>query len=125
MRSYVTAQMKWNGQATSKELDKAIDKGMTDAMLMMLEESNRTCPHDTGHLQRSGAWSYDPGTKTGAVAYGANYGVVYAVHIHEHPEYHFRQGRRGKWLELTWQEQAQTAVKWVRDTIEKTLGGKP
>lgn len=50
-------------------------------------------PHDKGLLQNSG--SVEP--EEGGVIIG--YNKVYAARLHEHPEYRFQKGRKGKYLE--------------------------
>ena len=46
------------------------------------------------------------------LALHVQHGVADAVRLHEHPEYNFRGGRRGKWLELSLAER-ETAVRDV------------
>lgn len=55
--------------------------------------SQMEVPHDTGMLQNSGAIQ----DKDDEVIVG--YNKVYAARLHEHPEYHFQKGRKGKYLE--------------------------
>ena|SRR5690242_12366584 len=61
-----------------------------------LRLSSFEVPHDTGLLQASGSVEDDPGDKTGTIA---GYNKVYAARLHEHPEYRFQKGRKGKYLE--------------------------
>ena len=50
-------------------------------------------PHDKGMLQNSGTYEL----KLDSALVG--YNKVYAARLHEHPEYHFQKGRKGKYLE--------------------------
>lgn len=59
----------------------------------VLRLSQMEVPHDEGTLQNSGvAEEID-----GDIVVG--YHTPYAARLHEHPEYHFQKGRKGKYLE--------------------------
>lgn len=61
----------------------------------ILRLSSFEVPHDTGMLQASG--KAEPALAADEVVVG--YNKVYAARLHEHPEYHFQKGRKGKYLE--------------------------
>ncbi len=61
----------------------------------LLRLSQIEVPHDKGTLQNSG--TVQPGQTPGTFAIG--YNMVYAARLHEHPEYKFQKGRKGKYLE--------------------------
>jgi hypothetical protein len=82
-------------------VNNAIDHALQVTAEALLTESNKTTPKDEGILVQSGKVSYDSLSKTGYVSYD----TPYAIRLHEHPEYNFQNGRRGKWLELTMLEQ--------------------
>lgn len=63
----------------------------------ILEYANTIVPYKTGLLQSTGEVVRIPGPGTNSVM--VVYGTVYAARLHEHPEYHFENGREGKWLE--------------------------
>lgn len=50
-------------------------------------------PHDMGLLQNSG------NIHQGLTDTLVGYNKVYAARLHEHPEYNFQKGRKGKYLE--------------------------
>lgn len=50
-------------------------------------------PHDKGTLQNSG--NVEPVGEDVVIGYH----TPYAARLHEHPEYHFQKGRKGKYLE--------------------------
>lgn len=50
-------------------------------------------PHDKGSLQNSGAVDLFGGDVV------VGFHMPYAARLHEHPEYHFQKGRKGKYLE--------------------------
>jgi len=65
-------------------------------------ESEKQCPYDTGFLKDS----YDQkemmkgGDVYGyTIGYGIKHRVPYAIRLHEHPEYKFQRGKKGKYLE--------------------------
>ena len=67
-------------------------------------ESEKQCPYDTGYLKDS----YDMvpmkfsmlGDNYGyTIGYGIRHRVPYARRLHEHPEYKFQRGKKGKFLE--------------------------
>jgi hypothetical protein len=76
-----------------KETDKANKKGMSDVAEEVLRLSQFEVPHDKGLLQNSGH------VEAGDNEYIVGYNKVYAARLHEHPEYKFQKGRKGKYLE--------------------------
>jgi hypothetical protein len=59
----------------------------------LLSEANKDVPYDVGELEGSG--TVQSNDETAVVSYAS----PYAVRLHEHPEYNFQGGRKGKWLE--------------------------
>jgi len=64
-----------------------------DIGLEILRLSQAEVPHDKGSLQNSGTVD----EVNGDVVVG--YHMPYAARLHEHPEYRFQKGRKGKYLE--------------------------
>lgn len=58
----------------------------------LLRLSQLEVPFDVGFLLQSGNTQRDGGD------YLVGYNTPYAARLHEHPEYHFRNGRKGKYL---------------------------
>lgn len=113
MALFKVKRMNWNAEKVQAEVSSGSKKALTDTAEFILEEANRTVPHDEGNLQRSGGVDYDD--KKAAVYYES----PYAIRLHEHPEYNFQKGRRGKWLELTFQEQRRQ----IADRLGNNLKG--
>jgi hypothetical protein len=65
--------------------------GMAGDELLRLSTSE--VPHDTGYLQASGKVSKK------SLEAAVSYNTPYAVRVHEHPEFRFQGGRKGKYLE--------------------------
>lgn len=80
-----------------EEIKKIVQRRQKDATLDVAQEilrlSSFEVPHDKGLLQASGSAQPEG---DGAVV---GYNKVYAARLHEHPEYHFQKGRKGKYLE--------------------------
>lgn len=75
---------------------KAVEKGLWEGMEgVVLSESNKIVPHYEGFLEGSGFVDAD------GLRAAISYDEPYAIRLHEHPEYNFRGGREGKWLEKT------------------------
>jgi hypothetical protein len=85
-------------QAGIKKLDKrmkrVIDGAVADIALEVLRLSQREVPHDIGSLQSTGHTE-----KYAEFDHIVGYNKVYAAKLHEHPEYRFQKGRKGKYLE--------------------------
>ena len=74
-------------------MTQAVSKAVGEAGDELLRLSALEVPHDTGELQNSG--KVDKGDLEASVSYN----TPYAVRMHEHPEYKFQKGRKGKYLE--------------------------
>jgi hypothetical protein len=70
--------------------DKAVNK-IADEILRL---SQREVPHDTGRLQNTGDVK-----SVKEMEAEVRYSTPYAARLHEHPEYNFQKGRKGKYLE--------------------------
>ena len=83
-----------------KRLNKAIEErsrvSIREIALEILRLSSREVPHDIGLLQTSGSVEPDLSEKDTSIV---GYNKVYAARLHEHPEYNFKKGRKGKYLE--------------------------
>lgn len=78
-------------------------KEMGDELLRL---SSYEVPHDTGALQASGVV-----TPEGKESVIVGYHTPYAARLHEHPEYRFNKGRKGKYLQDPLQ---QNLSKWLQ-----------
>lgn len=70
----------------------AAHKSLLDIGYELLRLSQEQVPHDKGTLQDSG----NVEEVLGDVLVG--YHTPYAARLHEHPEYNFQKGRKGKYL---------------------------
>jgi hypothetical protein len=79
----------------SNKMAELISKGVGMVAEELMRLSQLEVPHDTGMLQNSGEVKYTVGELEAEVSYNR----VYAARLHEHPEYNFQKGRKGKYLE--------------------------
>lgn len=86
-------QVMTNLAALQMTIDNSIPKQLFDVALEGLRLSQLEVPHDEGTLQNSGTVE----EVNGEVVLG--YHMKYAARLHEHPEYRFQKGRKGKYLE--------------------------
>lgn len=107
------SRMEWKNM--KPEVKQAGMRALGDAAEFILGESNKTVPLDEGNLQRSGIVSL---SDTDAQA-NISYDTPYARRLHEHPQYNFQNGRRGKWLEKTIEENGDK----VRDYLAREFKG--
>lgn len=77
----------------------------------VLRLSQKEVPHDTGMLQNTGNVQ-----SMGSLDKVVGYHTRYAARLHEHPEYRFQKGRKGKYLE--------DPIKNNRDILLKFFGNK-
>lgn len=82
-----------NLKGLQQSLDGGVEKAAMDIGFEILRLSQLEVPHDEGTLQNSGTVE----EINGDVVIG--YHSVYAARLHEHPEYNFQKGRKGKYLE--------------------------
>lgn len=76
-----------------KKFEQEAPQAMLDIGYELMRLSQKEVPHDEGTLQNSG--TVEP--LKGDVVVG--YHTKYAARLHEHPEYRFQKGRKGKYLE--------------------------
>lgn len=81
----------------------------------VLRLSQREVPHDEGLLQNSGQVEPEPG------GHIVGYNKVYAARLHEHPEYRFQKGRKGKYLEDPIKHNSNTFIRIISGEIQGIL----
>jgi hypothetical protein len=83
----------------------------------LLTESLKTTPKEDGILRASGKTSGNENLMTTMVSFD----TPYAVRLHEHPEYNFQGTGRGKWLELTMNEERDAIAKLIAQKIDASI----
>lgn len=87
------SQLKINAHNLERAMVQGVPRALYDVGLELLRLSQLEVPHDEGTLQNSGTVETD----NNAIIVG--YHTPYAARLHEHPEYRFQRGRKGKFLE--------------------------
>ena len=111
------SRLRWRGREVSRRIRELAAQGISDAAEHVLEEANRTVPHDEGTLMRSGIVVLDRQKLMAVVSYD----TPYARRQHEDLTLNHPNGRRAKWLELTLQERRQAVYEYIRRSIAEGL----
>lgn len=114
-------RINWNGRNISASLQAAALRALKDAAEHVLTESNKIAPLDEGDLTRSG--NVDSGLESGTPTAVVYYDTPYAAKVHEHPEYNFQNGREGKYLEKTLENEREAILRYLADECRRALGG--
>lgn len=96
-------------------MEAANKKGLSDVASEIMRLSSKEVPHDTGRLQNSGMVEPE---KDGFIV---GYNKVYAARLHEHPEYHFQKGRKGKYLEDPVKNNMKVLLQYYGDTVRGAI----
>lgn len=88
------SSFKNNAKEFVQRMQLNIAKSVEDVAREVLRLSTFEVPHDTGMLQASGSTE-----RQSDLSQIVGYNKVYAARLHEHPEYRFQKGRKGKFLE--------------------------
>jgi hypothetical protein len=95
----------------------ALARAGEDVTEFLLEESNRTVPIEEDTLERSGQAEFDAAEMQGTVSYD----TPYAARQHEETGWRHDPGRRAKWLELTFAEQADAVADHLGNELRRAL----
>jgi len=95
--------------------------GMSDPIVRDIADetlrlSSEEVPHDVGTLQLSGNTK-----RMGQAHYRVGYSTKYAARLHEHPEYNFQKGRKGKYLEDPIKNNLNRFQRFYRDEMYKEM----
>lgn len=85
--------MLWMGAAAEEAVDVGAAMGARDAGEAVLRMAQQLVPLRTGMLRDTG--QVDTHGDEATISYATEYAAI----LHEHPEWHFQNGREGKWLE--------------------------
>ena len=98
--------------AKMPELARKVSSAIAEEILRL---SQFEVPHDTGLLQSTGQVEPDGDGKI------VGYHKVYAARLHEHPEYRFQKGRKGKYMEDPIKNNLSTFLKFAKEEVERQL----
>lgn len=100
---------------SAKEVTDAINKGLLAGAELVLQESNKLVPLETGNLLRSGRAGVDNGE-----AY-VTYDAPYAEVQHERVDFIHKNGREAKFLEKAANRNATKVGQVIAETIRENL----
>jgi hypothetical protein len=104
-------------QWVTPDPDRAAQIGLQAGAEVLLDESNRVAPIETGDLIRSGVAVADG--NEAAVGYSS----VYACRQHEELGYHHDEGRKAKYLEESLVEHKDRILDAIAAGLRGALGG--
>ena len=104
-------QIQWNGNLDDGDVERAMQAGAE----LLLDESNRKAPIETGALIRSGVAKAE-GNKA-----AVGYNTPYAIKQHEELGYQHDQGREAKYLENALMNNKTRIFDAVADEIRQAL----
>lgn len=99
-----------------ERVPRTFQQAIHDVASEILRLSSFEVPHDTGMLQASG---HVEDAKEESIV---GYNKVYAARLHEHPEYRFQKGRKGKYLEDPIKNNLSVFIKYIKDGMERLTG---
>jgi len=94
----------------------AVLKGINDVASEIMRLSTYEVPHDTGMLQASG--HVEPERDDEVIV---GYNKVYAARLHENPQYHFKKGRKGKYLEDPIKNNTGVLIKFMESAVSAAI----
>lgn len=112
------AEIKWNGDALTKRARVGALRGLKLSVEFLLSESNKLVPLDEGTLQDSGTATVDEAAMTGNVTYDTPYAIIQ----HEALDFLHPNGRRAKYLETPWMDNADKFLAIIGEQIRRELG---
>jgi len=89
----------------------------------LLKESVKIVPHDIGTLENSGKVSPVEKISSDQMSVSVGFNTPYAARMHEHPEYKFQKGRRGKYLETPLKENVNKYKNGIVSQVKSSLEG--
>lgn len=97
-------------------IERAALQGINDVASEILRLGTFEVPHDKGILQ--GSAHVEPSSDKEVIV---GYNTVYAARLHEHPEYRFQKGRKGKYLEDPIKNNLSIFRKFIGDAVNAAL----
>ena len=95
-----------------------VDRALQVIAEEVLRLSQREVPHDIGTLQNSGSVQ-----SVATMHKITGYHTRYAARLHEHPEFHFQKGRKGKYLEDPIKNNKRVLLDYFGEQVRSGIGG--
>ncbi len=113
------ADLDWNGDEVEARITAGSVAGLTLAAEHLLQVSRTEVPIDEATLERSGVASVDEDDLVAAVSYD----TPYAVRQHEEMDYRHSGGRKAKYLEDPFHDEADTMLALIAAAVRREIGG--
>ena len=111
------AHVDWDDSEARRRITTGQKHALARGAGLVLAVANRTVPFREGTLTQSGNTDVDEEAGKASVYYD----TPYAVRLHENPQFHFNNGRRGKWLSLALGETEDEAHRLMADVVKAEL----
>jgi hypothetical protein len=115
----VDVEIEWRGKAASEAAKRGAIRGLQLATELLLGEAVKIVPLDEATLQDSGKAAVDEEKLEGKVTFDTPYAVIQ----HEDLTLHHPNGRKAKYLETPWRENAEKFAELIAFQIKRALGG--
>jgi hypothetical protein len=112
-----TQDFRWDGETVGEKMIAGAARGLHILGEHVLAISNDRVPFDEATLQRSGEVHVDEQTLEASITYD----TPYAVRQHEDLTLNHPNGRRAKYLESAWRENAHLAPELIGNQIRRAL----
>lgn len=109
-------RLDWDGERVAAQVRRATGAGTRAAAELLLEESNRRVPLETGDLLASGQVTTDADGKA-----AVSYSDAEAVRQHEDPYYRHDPGRSRKYLEIPMMTRRPAMLRVMARTIRNVF----
>lgn len=104
------------GKLSGAELERAARAARGEVGDALLNLSQKEVPHDIGTLANTGVSQAEGNDHV------VGYNTPYAARLHEHPEYKFQKGRKGKYLEQPIKENINQFTQVFGMAVKERLG---
>jgi hypothetical protein len=115
----VEVEVEWRGKAATAAAKRGAIRGLQLSTELLLGEAVKIVPLEEATLQDSGKATVDEEKLEGKVTFETPYAVVQ----HERLDFHHPNGRKAKYLETPWRENAEKFAELIAFQIKRALGG--
>lgn len=120
-------RIEWDDTLTDDTKDE-VAKIMGRAAESLLQYANNgsggKVPYRDGPLSQSGYTKVEVDIPKQLVTGIVGYTAPYALRLHENPQFNFRNGRRGKWLQLSLIERDAALKQYISKELERFYRGR-
>lgn len=111
------ARFTWTGNQVAQNVKQHINRGLFLGASHIHGEALDETPLDEGTLSQTSGVDVDEGNHQASIYYTQKY----AVRLHEHPEYNFQRGRKGKYLEDPFLREYDTAQEIIANEVRRAF----